>query len=59
MQINELYHADEAKALGYDIYTIQGNVAFARYLYDKQGTKPWMSSSACWSKTSATEIAQS
>jgi hypothetical protein len=59
MQINELYHADEAKALGYDIYTIQGNVAFARYLYDKQGAKPWMSSSPCWSKTSGSEIAQS
>lgn len=59
MQINELYHADEAKALGYDIYTIEGNVAFARYLYDKQGTKPWMSSSPCWSKTSGAEIAQS
>lgn len=58
MQINELYHANEAKALGYDIYTIDGNVAFARYLYDKEGAKPWMSSSTCWSKVSETEVAQ-
>jgi len=58
MQINELYHADEAKAHGDNIYTIQGNVAFARYLYEKQGAKPWMSSSPCWSKSSASEIAR-
>jgi hypothetical protein len=59
MQINELYHADEAKAQGDDLYTIQGNVAFARYLYDKEGAKPWMSSSGCWSKTVDSAIAQS
>ncbi len=57
MQINELYHADEAKKLGYDIYTLDGNVAFARYLYNKSGAKPWMSSSACWSKSTDLAIA--
>ncbi|MBX4195860.1 hypothetical protein KW796_02815 [Candidatus Parcubacteria bacterium] len=51
MQINELYHADEAKALGIDIYTIDGNVAFARKLYERSGDKPWKSSSPCWSKS--------
>jgi hypothetical protein len=59
MQINELYHADEAKKLGIDIYTLDGNVAFAKYLYDKEGAKPWMSSSSCWSKDSNTVIARS
>ena len=32
MQINELYHGDEAEKLGYDLYTADGNVAFARHL---------------------------
>lgn len=57
MQINELYHLDTSKKLGYDIYTIEGNVAYARYLYEKQGAKPWISSSACWAKFSESEIA--
>ena len=33
MQINELYHDDDAVALGYNIHTIDGNVAFAKHLY--------------------------
>ena len=48
MQINEKYHADQAKKLGYDIYTAPGNVAFAKYLYAKYGTDPWSSSEVCW-----------
>lgn len=48
MQINELYHADEASALGIDIYSIDGNVAFARHLYERSGSRPWNSSSKCW-----------
>lgn len=50
MQINELYHLKEAKALGLDLNNIDDNVAFARVLYEKFGTKPWVSSSACWDK---------
>lgn len=48
MQINEKYHGERAAKLGYDIYDVKGNVAFAKYLYDKYGTQPWMSSSKCW-----------
>jgi len=48
MQINEHYHSATAKKLGLDLYTIQGNVAYARYLYENQGTAPWSSSQACW-----------
>jgi len=48
LQINEKYHADEAKKLGYDIYTTEGNVAFGKYLYTKYGADPWISSSKCW-----------
>lgn len=53
MQVNEFYHADTATKLGLDIYTIQGNVAYAKYLYDKEGTAPWSSSEPCWGKSKA------
>jgi hypothetical protein len=51
MQINEYYHQSEAEAMGLDITTLQGNLEFARYLYDKEGTAPWSSSSKCWSQS--------
>lgn len=50
MQINEFYHADTAKKLGFDIYTLSGNMAYARYIYEKQGIAPWSSSFPCWNK---------
>jgi hypothetical protein len=58
MQINEYYHLETAKKMGLDIYTIEGNVAYAKYLYDKEGAKPWMSSSPCWSKFNESSIAK-
>ncbi len=58
MQINLLYHEKDAEKLGLDLHNIDDNVAYARYLYEKQGAKPWMSSSACWSKFSDKEIAK-
>jgi hypothetical protein len=51
MQINEHYHLEEAQALGFDLYTLQGNLAYARFLYDREGTAPWSSSAYCWSGT--------
>jgi len=48
MQINEKYHADEAVKMGMNIYTVEGNVAFGKYLYDKYGAQPWGASSPCW-----------
>lgn len=53
MQINEGYHLEDAKKLGFDIHTVEGNVAYAKYLYKKFGSKPWSASSPCWSKTLA------
>ncbi len=50
MQINETYHKATAEKLGYDIYTLDGNLAYAKYLYDKEGTGPWSASKACWNK---------
>lgn len=59
MQINLLYHGKTAGELGLDLHNIDDNVAYARALYEKQGTKPWNSSSACWSKyANGTEIAK-
>ncbi len=53
MQINEYYHLKDAKALGYDLHSIEGNTAYARYLFEKKGLSPWVHSSPCWKKTTA------
>ncbi|MBI3573693.1 hypothetical protein HY090_01445 [Candidatus Kaiserbacteria bacterium] len=50
MQINTLYHEEKAVDLDMDLYTLSGNLAYAKHLYDKEGTKPWASSEACWGK---------
>lgn len=47
-QINERYHLTESQGLGINIYTTDGNIAYARYLYDHRGTKPWNPSKGCW-----------
>jgi hypothetical protein len=48
MQINEYYHGKTANAFGIDIHTLEGNLEYARYLYEKEGTTPWLSSVRCW-----------
>jgi hypothetical protein len=50
MQINEHFHEKKATELGLDLETIEGNLAYAKYLYEKEGTKPWSASSKCWKK---------
>jgi hypothetical protein len=50
MQIMSSLHIETAEELGLDITTTEGNLAYAQYLYDKQGTKPWNSSKSCWGK---------
>ncbi len=50
MQINEFYHEDTAKILGIDLHTLDGNLAYAKWLYKKEGVIPWYSSSKCWQK---------
>ncbi len=49
MQINERYHLKNSQELGYDIYTLEGNIGYAKYLYEKKGLQPWSASQACWS----------
>jgi hypothetical protein len=53
MQINKYYHQIDAEKLGFDIYTLEGNLAYAKWLYGKYGDKPWVHSSPCWSKYSS------
>ena len=50
MQINERYHSDKSETLGMDIYSLDGNLEYAKYLYEKEGTKPWRSSAKCWNR---------
>lgn len=47
-QINAPVHSDFARDIGMDVYTLDGNVNYARYLYDSEGTRPWNSSGTCW-----------
>ena len=53
MQINKRYHEETAINMNLDVENIYDNLAYARYLYDKQGTQPWNASSPCWSRTLA------
>ncbi|MFP4616657.1 MAG: hypothetical protein ACLFNR_00650 [Candidatus Paceibacterota bacterium] len=48
MQINKEYHGQKATELGLDIYSVEGNLEYARYLYEEQGLAPWMASEHCW-----------
>lgn len=57
MQINEDYHLQTAQKLDYDIYTLHGNMAYARYLYEREGAQPWVHSGKCWKKAYTQEMA--
>ena len=46
-QINLYYHEAQALKLDYDLYTEEGNIAYAKWLYDHEGATPWSWSSAC------------
>ncbi len=59
MQINEMYHGNTARKLGINLLTIDGNMAYARHLYNEQGTRPWISSSPCWGSSVTDELAKS
>jgi hypothetical protein len=51
MQINEYYHLKTAQKLGIDLHSLEGNMSYAKLLYEKQGPQPWISSSKCWKKS--------
>ncbi len=58
MQINKRYHEATAEAMNLNLDDIYHNMAYARYLYETQGTQPWSASAPCWGQTLAmnTEI---
>ena len=47
-QFFESIHMDGAKALGYDLATLEGNLGYAKHVYDSEGTTPWNSAKECW-----------
>ena len=53
MQINTRYHGKTADELGLNLENIYDNMAYARHLYEAQGTQPWSASSPCWGRTIA------
>src|SRR3989344_499373 len=51
MQINEFYHLKTAVRMGFDIYTLEGNMAYAKHIYEEKGVQPWSASKPCWGKS--------
>lgn len=49
-QINEPTWGAQAKELGYDIYTYDGNLAMAKWIFNHYGSTPWNWSKGCWGK---------
>ncbi len=56
MQINRRYHEASAYAMNLDLNDIYHNMAYARFLYETQGTQPWSASAFCWNKSLAANI---
>jgi hypothetical protein len=56
MQINKRYHEATAKKMNLNLDDIYHNMAYARYLYETQGTQPWSASQPCWGQTLAMNI---
>ena len=53
MQINKRYHEASAIAMELNLEDIYDNMAYARHLYERQGTQPWSASMPCWGNTLA------
>lgn len=56
MQINKRYHEQTATTMSLNLEDIYHNMAYARHLYETQGTRPWNASAPCWSKSIAMNI---
>ncbi len=53
MQINKRYHQAAAAAMDLNLEDIYHNMAYARHLYETQGTQPWNASANCWNRNLA------
>src|SRR3990167_10407712 len=49
-QINLKYNGAKAKELGHDVFSLEGNLAMTKYLYEKNGLSDWRHSKSCWKK---------
>jgi len=47
-QFFDRYHESPAYDLGFDIETLKGNLAYAKHVYEIEGTDPWNSARNCW-----------
>jgi hypothetical protein len=50
-QIMSSLHKASGAKMDMDINSVEGNLEYARYLYETEGTKPWASSKGCWGET--------
>lgn len=56
-QLYASIHQKAALAMGFDITGIDGNIGYAHYLYNEQGTDPWLDSFKCWNPGTAESVA--
>lgn len=49
-QINDYWHEETAKKLGFNIYDEWDNLEYGFILISQQGTSPWSASKGCWDK---------
>lgn len=47
-QVNEHWNGKAATEMGWDIYTTEGNILMANWLYAHYGKTPWNWSKGCW-----------
>lgn len=47
-QILTITHGPEARRLGLDLTTPEGNMEFAEHLYERNGLRDWNESKSCW-----------
>jgi hypothetical protein len=50
-QINLTTYGEMAQKLGYDLYSPEGNILFANWLFEQKGSAPWYKSEKCWRKS--------
>ncbi len=58
-QFYEAIHASQARALGFDLATLEGNLKYAKHLHSISGTQPWNSSKSCWNVPTKTSTSLS
>jgi hypothetical protein len=55
-QFFESVHAAPAKALGFDITTVEGNLGYAKHVYQNESTTPWNPAKSCWDVVPTTVV---